>query len=122
MANTHYIDTARQFEGAIRFLEIAPKRNRDGSQQEDNDGNPKFTAQVMVTEKDTGRREILKVTVIGDGKAVPGSGVPEMASVTLAGLRAGVWVDDNGNRNFFYQADSIASGIAPAAAPVARAS
>jgi hypothetical protein len=120
MANTHYIDAARQWDGPLLFLESAPKVDQEGEQQEDSDGNPKFTVQVMVKDRDSGRFEILKVTVVGDGRTVPGSGITSMQPVRAVDIRQGSYVDRAGKALPYFGATSVVPAAQPLA-PVTKA-
>jgi hypothetical protein len=122
MATTHYIDTDRQWDGPPRFLDAGAKVDNEGEQQEDNDGNPKFTVQLMVKDRDSGRFEIIKVTVVGDGKSVPCAGFTSMQAVTTVDIKQGSYVDRAGKALPYYGATAVVAQAAQAAAPVAKAS
>lgn len=120
MPGTFTIDATRTF-ALLMLMGTSPRIEFQGTAQaKDNDGRPKWEAQLAATWlADPGRRavsEVLSVTIASDRD--PGDGIAPGSPVTVEGLRVGVSTPERTDRGVrggraWYSAEALRPAAAP---------
>ncbi len=92
----------------VRFASTRHKLDGDGLQRENKDGQKLHTVALAVA--DNGAVETFNVTIAESVPgSIPGNGLESFAPCQVEGLRAGFWINDNGQGAWYFNADSVSA-------------